>query len=522
MSQINIAAAGNASESINLINPRFQAEALRMLRGRDVGVLDNTFYSKATNPKGTSRTANSSYMWPLTFNGLEVTIGRGMATAFGYDIQSESSVTFTLTAPASGYKWVFIYLEWDLHNPDQAVGSIKMWDNGSSTSWTPPSQDNLITNPIGTYQMPLYRIAVYSGGNITSYISWSSLGIDTIGYPLRSLYANRAEEADHADAATSATSATNATNATNAEYCKGYQSYGKIHDRLVNIVTRLNEMGFKQGTLSLNTGVGAIYKLGNFVIGYLSFVASVKNIGTVPAGFRPYSSLTFKNLAIRDYISSSRVYEYKPLDVTFGSDGSITGSTKYNVTDVAKTIYFGWDVTNRDYDVDEFVEGSSGSSSGSSSGGCVTRDTEILVDLSGRAMRADEIRKNDAIIGMTLTGPRLFKVRAVYILKDVKNVYKVSLSDGTSVKITPNHPVLTPEGYKAINNDLYPVLAINDTVLKYNKNVTVTSIEVIDYNDTVYNFLTELDNYIADGVVVATEDSSTGGEYSEPDGALVK
>lgn len=39
MAQIAVAGAGSAEENVNLINPRFQAEALRQLRGYDVGVL---------------------------------------------------------------------------------------------------------------------------------------------------------------------------------------------------------------------------------------------------------------------------------------------------------------------------------------------------------------------------------------------------------------------------------------------------------------------------------------------------
>lgn len=48
MARLNVAAAGNADENINLINARFQAEALRRLRGHDVGVLDNSFLLTGT------------------------------------------------------------------------------------------------------------------------------------------------------------------------------------------------------------------------------------------------------------------------------------------------------------------------------------------------------------------------------------------------------------------------------------------------------------------------------------------
>ncbi len=196
MARVNIAAAGNAEDNINLINPRFQAEALRKLRGRDCGVLDNSFYTSAS-ANGYTRSPNSAFMWPLTaINTQSITVGRGMATAYGYDIQSEQSISLTATAPSAGTKYVFIYLEWDLSNPVEAVGSLLVHDNGASASWTPPYQDNLITNPIGKYQMPLYRLTVNTSGTITETKNWESLGVATIGYPLRAEHANHAEKAD--------------------------------------------------------------------------------------------------------------------------------------------------------------------------------------------------------------------------------------------------------------------------------------------------------------------------------------
>lgn len=202
MARLTLAAAGNADENINLINPRFQAEALRHVRGYDVGILKNSFYSSAS-PRGTSRQSNDDFMWPLTAsNVLDIAVGRGMATAYGYDLQSEETVHLRGTAPASGVKYLFIYLEWDLSNPEEAVGSINIHDNGTSTSWTPSRQDNLITNPIGIYQMPLYRVTVNTSGSVYGKVTYTTLGVKVIEYPLRAEYAGRCENADEADNAT--------------------------------------------------------------------------------------------------------------------------------------------------------------------------------------------------------------------------------------------------------------------------------------------------------------------------------
>lgn len=202
MIRLTLAAAGNADENINLINPRFQAEALRHVRGYDVGILGNSFYSSA-NPRGTNRLSNDAFMWPLTAsNVFDIAVGMGMATAYGYDLQSERTVHLRGTAPASGIKYLFVYLEWNLSNPEEAIGGIEIHDNGASANWTPSRQDNLTTNKIGIYQMPLYRVTVNTAGSVYGKVDYAALGVKVIEYPLRAEYAGRCENADEADNAT--------------------------------------------------------------------------------------------------------------------------------------------------------------------------------------------------------------------------------------------------------------------------------------------------------------------------------
>ena len=251
MARLNVAAAGNAEENINLINARFQAEALRRIRGVDCGVLDNSFYS-GTDNTALSRTANANFMWKLTASNVQnITVGRGMATAYGFDIQSEADVSFTATAPSAGTKYLFVYLEWDLSNPVEAVGSIKIQDNGSGSSWTPPSQDNLITNPIGKYQMPLYRLAVNTSGTVTGTQDWSALGVRTIGNPRRADYATRANDSDRAD------------------YASGDTTGKTIAENTSSILSRLDALGFRTGSITLPNGSATVNKVdrqGNYCI----------------------------------------------------------------------------------------------------------------------------------------------------------------------------------------------------------------------------------------------------------------
>ena len=315
-----LAGAGNAEKGINAINPRFQAEALRRIRGRDTGVLDNSFYT-ATSAKGVARTANSNFMWKLSASNVsDIAVGRGMATAYGYDLQSEQTVHLVGTAATTGTKYIFVYLEWDLHNPDEAYGSINLYDNGSSSSWTPVSQDNLITNPTGIYQMPLYRLTVNTAGTVTATANWTSLGVATIGYPLRSEYANRAEEADHADDATTATTATNYNT-----------SSGNIKTKFDSIETRLTNLGFKSGSATIASGSASpnnLYRQGNYVYGRIGITGAMRALNatwfTLPQNFRPKTAFTTT--------ASGKVTGYIYIDVTtlgtaltlkFNTDGTV-------------------------------------------------------------------------------------------------------------------------------------------------------------------------------------------------------
>jgi hypothetical protein len=286
MQRLSVAAAGNADENINLINARFQAEALRRIRGYDCGVLDNSFYSGAS-PKGISRDKNSDFMWKLTAtNVTDIAVGRGMATAYGFDIQSEAIVNFTaVAAPSAGTKYYFIYLEWDLSNPVEAVGKIDIHDNGSSSSWTPSRQDNLITNPIGVYQMPLYRIAVNTAGTVTATANWTVLGVNTIGYALRADNATNAERADvatKAETADTQSTTDKSSKVATTQFVANFVNFGSSTLKLAGVQTTVRR--------------AAKYVLGE-TVGTIKWDSSTTNKywttgcvwGTLPVGYRPSS-----------------------------------------------------------------------------------------------------------------------------------------------------------------------------------------------------------------------------------------
>lgn len=324
--RIAVAAAGNAEKNINIINARFQAEALRQLRGYDTGVLVNSFYSSA-DPTGENRDQNADFMWKLTAEHVnDIAVGRGMATAYGFDIQSEETVHFTATAPSVGTKYLFIYLEWNFGNPNEASGEIDIRDNGSSSRWTPSRRDNLITNPIGSYQMILYRLQVNTSGRITATTKWNELGVISIGCPLFALYCARAKNSDFAD------------------YAFG-RTDKKLSEHLSNIYSELAILGNKltprSGAAAVNatTLCNSLIRQGDVVM--FNFRATSNPSGlTVPQGFRPKADTTI--LCIYQTSSGvANVVGYVYSTATVHTDGSIdcvdfssTGSIRYTAMSI--------------------------------------------------------------------------------------------------------------------------------------------------------------------------------------------
>lgn len=332
MQILTVAAAGNAEQGKNLINARFMAEALRQLRGYDVGVLDNSFYS-ATYPSGKSRTSNANKMWKITTSiSGDIAIGPGMATAYGYDIQSEGTIHLNAGSAIAG-QYIFVYLEWNLSNPDLAVGKIDLYNNGTAASWTPSPQDNLINNPAGIYRLPLYRLYKNSNGTFSS-VKWDSLGVITIVNTLRAKYADNADVAQKA---------------------KDYDtSNGTIKTKFDSVEQRLTNLGFRSGSLTLSSTLtsrgtatqNSVVRQGNYCIVNLqisltqvkSTFAAGELIATVPSNFRAARVQRFTGF-IRGKGSDVGYSDYTRYFVVFKIDGVDISIDSFNWSEKHESHY---------------------------------------------------------------------------------------------------------------------------------------------------------------------------------------
>ena len=93
-----------------------------------------------------------------------VTIGPGMACAYGYYGMSDTTVQFNFVIPSSSTQYAKIYAEFDLSSSPQNF-SIKATPQ-SSSNVIDLTQDNLSTMPTGKYQLELYLITIQSNGTI--------------------------------------------------------------------------------------------------------------------------------------------------------------------------------------------------------------------------------------------------------------------------------------------------------------------------------------------------------------------
>ncbi len=191
--------SGNELDGYNKIQAKNDAKIKRNTRGFETGILDLSFLGDTD-----SRVENAAESFQITAtNTQNITLGRGIATCYGFDLVVEELKQLdTISAPAVDVKYVFIFLEWDLSDPDSNQFNIGMWDNGTGSSWTPASQDNLANIPNGRYQLPIYRLTIATNGNVTATQNYATLGVVTYRGVQEANYSQTALKYDTTDETT--------------------------------------------------------------------------------------------------------------------------------------------------------------------------------------------------------------------------------------------------------------------------------------------------------------------------------
>ena len=149
---------------------------------------------------------------------------------------------------------------------------------------------------------------------------------------------------------------------------------------------------------------------------------------------------------------------------------------------------------------------------------CVTADTKISTGFNGEYKLAIDIRVGDYILGMDMkTGKLILSQVTNTFIKQNDKIYTVTFDDGSQIKLTGNHPMLTMRGWVCTNYDEFvynPHIMGNDTVettsLKVGDKVksqysykTVASIKCSQNTESVYDFtVTELGNFFADDTLL--------------------
>ena len=132
-----------------------------------------------------------------------VTIGPGLAHAFGYFGISDAPVTFNFIVPSSQKQYAKVYAEIDLSARPQAF-AVKVTPQ-SDTSVIELQQDDLGDNTAGVFQVPLYLVEIQTSGTIT-FTDQREL-LDRVAYAKHSKESDHALEADHSKQTDSSTKA---------------------------------------------------------------------------------------------------------------------------------------------------------------------------------------------------------------------------------------------------------------------------------------------------------------------------
>lgn len=169
----------------------------------------------------------------------------------------------------------------------------------------------------------------------------------------------------------------------------------------------------------------------------------------------------------------------------------LNGSGYVDVSDVI--------VDNKEYSIEEC---------------CFDPGTKILM-ADGTEKNIEDIKVGDMVMSLNEdTGEYIAqRVKGTIINKHSTDLVYVNLSNGVQIGMRAYHPLLTTEGWKSLRPEYaktridvgdVEVLEVRDTLIGYEENVTIVSIESREHIDNYHTYNLSIEgyhNYIANGVV---------------------
>lgn len=154
-----------------------------------------------------------------------------------------------------------------------------------------------------------------------------------------------------------------------------------------------------------------------------------------------------------------------------------------------------------------------GTCKGKAGGGCFVAGTRILTG-NCTWKNIEDIVVGDKVIAYDIKSNRYISstISKAYTHLNTEQVIEVVLSNGKKLQLTPSHPLLTTEGWKAGDIDMAlkehnvvaSLLKIGDTVIGYDDNAIITQIKEmsIPSNFTTYNAeVAVYHTFVAEGIV---------------------
>ena len=249
-------------------------------------------------------------------------------------------------------------------------------------------------------------------------------------------------------------------------------------------------------------------------------VVNTYTITIAPSGDSPNTNVVTKTLSHGDYVITSGYDLYYRMSSSSTKTSLYSGSTSTSTRNYTVSQYLLNDVPMATSSEFEVVSDMSITASWvfETISSCVTADTKISTGFNGEYKLAIDIKVGDYVLGMDMkTGKLILSQVTNTFIKQNNKIYTVTFDDGSQIKLTGNHPMLTTRGWVCTNYDEFvynPHIMGNDTVettsLKVGDKVksqysykTVVSIKCSLNTESVYDFtVTELGNFFADGTLL--------------------